>query len=255
MNNIVIIAKRELRKKLVAKAALVSFGIMVIASAALPWVGHLTHPSGKNDYNFQYAALSTDDLKIIATAFNNKFILTGAGATFSQGTSGSGDSSSSHKNYDATLIGPIDHLQIKNVDSSNTQFNLEISAAQTQIFQSLFLQRNLAYQQTLQQFLNTHSVKVTYKGKISTSNYPLAMADSILLYTLILLSSSTLALGVVEEKANKVIEILLSAIKPKELLLGKILGLSIFALLQFIFLGVTSTLSSHFAGANYFHGV
>lgn len=170
MNNIVIIAKRELRKKLVAKAALVSFGIMVIASAALPWVGHLTHPSSKNDFKFQYTALSVDDLKIVAAAFNNKFILSGADATFSPTTSNSATGNTSKKNFDATLVGPIDHLQIKDVDSSNTQFNLEINSAQTQIFQSLFLQRNLAYRQTLQQFLNSHSVKVSFKGKISTSN-------------------------------------------------------------------------------------
>ena len=52
-----------------------------------------------------------------------------------------------------------------------------------------------------------------------------AFAAVIILYTQLLTFGYLLASGVVEEKASRVVEVLLSTIRPRDLLAGKIIGL------------------------------
>ncbi|MHA3946397.1 ABC transporter permease [Cellulomonas bogoriensis] len=59
---------------------------------------------------------------------------------------------------------------------------------------------------------------------------------SVLLFSLIS-AGSVIAMGVVEEKTSRVVELLLSTIKPSQLLAGKILGIGVFGLLQVLVLG------------------
>lgn len=58
---------------------------------------------------------------------------------------------------------------------------------------------------------------------------------SMLFYALILTSSSMLLNNISKEKENRTLEILLSSIKPRQLLAGKILGLGLVGLLQMVF--------------------
>jgi ABC-2 type transport system permease protein len=59
---------------------------------------------------------------------------------------------------------------------------------------------------------------------------------SLLLFGLIG-SGSMIAMGVVEEKTSRVVEILLATIKPTQLLAGKILGIGLYGLFQVVVLG------------------
>ncbi|TRW43379.1 ABC transporter permease [Georgenia yuyongxinii] len=69
------------------------------------------------------------------------------------------------------------------------------------------------------------------------ATYGVAMAMiSVLLFALIG-SGSLIAMGVVEEKTSRVVEILLATIRPTQLLAGKILGIGIYGLFQVVVLG------------------
>ena len=61
-----------------------------------------------------------------------------------------------------------------------------------------------------------------------------AFTASILLYGLLVVFGIAVAQGVVEEKASRVIEVLLSTIPPRPLLIGKILGIGVIALVQLV---------------------
>ena len=63
---------------------------------------------------------------------------------------------------------------------------------------------------------------------------------AVLLYIALLLYGQMVAAGVVEEKSNRIIEILLSAIRPRELLFGKVLGIGLIGLVQLLLLGVVA---------------
>lgn len=62
----------------------------------------------------------------------------------------------------------------------------------------------------------------------------LALIASIFLYGQLITYGIYVAMGVVEEKASRIVEILLATIRPRELLAGKILGVGLVGLLQLV---------------------
>ncbi len=62
----------------------------------------------------------------------------------------------------------------------------------------------------------------------------LAMAAGFLLYFMLISSGQMVAQGVVEEKSSRVVELLLSTLRPSQLLAGKVLGIGLTGLLQFV---------------------
>ncbi|MFI5782531.1 ABC transporter permease [Nocardia sp. NPDC051570] len=68
----------------------------------------------------------------------------------------------------------------------------------------------------------------------------MAYATMLVLYGALLLFGVLVAQGVVEEKASRIVEILLATIKPAHLLWGKILGIGALGLLQTALLGVVA---------------
>jgi ABC-2 type transport system permease protein len=67
--------------------------------------------------------------------------------------------------------------------------------------------------------------------------YGVAMVAIILLLITLITGSQMIAMGVVEEKSSRVVEILLATIRPTQLLAGKILGVGAYGLLQVTVLG------------------
>jgi ABC-2 type transport system permease protein len=69
-----------------------------------------------------------------------------------------------------------------------------------------------------------------------------------LLYTLLALLGQFVAQGVVEEKASRVVELLLATMRPWQLLAGKILGLGLLGLAQIVLLAVIGVVAAGVAG-------
>jgi ABC-2 type transport system permease protein len=61
-------------------------------------------------------------------------------------------------------------------------------------------------------------------------------------------SGTMIAMGVVEEKTSRVVEILLSTIRPTQLLAGKILGIGLYGLFQVVVLGAALVLATRILG-------
>ncbi|WP_454084553.1 ABC transporter permease [Georgenia sp. Marseille-Q6866] len=92
------------------------------------------------------------------------------------------------------------------------------------------------------------SVESEEEGDDFGPRYLVAMlAISLLLFALIG-SGSLIAMGVVEEKTSRVVEILLATIRPSELLAGKILGIGIVGLAQVVILSVASAVPAWATG-------
>lgn len=60
----------------------------------------------------------------------------------------------------------------------------------------------------------------------------------VLMYMAVILYGVQVAQGVIEEKANRVMEIMIGAVRPAQLLAGKILGIGSLALSQFVLFGI-----------------
>jgi len=93
------------------------------------------------------------------------------------------------------------------------------------------------------------SVNVSETGEETDSNkgmmYVLGFFLGVLIYMFVLIYGMQIMLGVIEEKTSKVVEVLVSSVKPFQLMMGKILGIASVGLLQFLIwallIGVLST--------------
>lgn len=70
----------------------------------------------------------------------------------------------------------------------------------------------------------------------------------ILLYASLILFGNLVAQGVVEEKSSRVVEVLLSTVRPWQLLLGKLTGLCVVGLIQVLIVSVIGLVVSAIAG-------
>lgn len=76
----------------------------------------------------------------------------------------------------------------------------------------------------------------------------IALVGTILLITAIMMGGSMVAVGVVEEKTSRVVELLLATIKPLHLLWGKIIGIGAIAMAQVLLLGATAVIAGRMTG-------
>ena len=72
------------------------------------------------------------------------------------------------------------------------------------------------------------------KETITEVYMAIAYLSSFLIYMFIFMYGSMVIRGVIEEKTNRIVEVIISSVKPIELMLGKIVGIALVALLQFL---------------------
>ncbi len=68
----------------------------------------------------------------------------------------------------------------------------------------------------------------------ATVNYALGFLSGILIYIFIFVYGNQIMQGVIEEKSSRIVEILVSSLKPFQLMMGKIIGIGAVGLTQFL---------------------
>ncbi len=84
--------------------------------------------------------------------------------------------------------------------------------------------------------LDVNTVKILDEGEEKTSAIlavGIGYIMAILIYMFLLMYGSMVMRGVVEEKSNRIMEIIVSTVKPIDLMIGKILGIALVGLTQF----------------------
>ncbi|MCB0489598.1 MAG: ABC transporter permease [Cyclobacteriaceae bacterium] len=97
--------------------------------------------------------------------------------------------------------------------------------------------------------ISIQSINLSASGQEKSTDtkvlFGIGMAGGILIYIFIFVYGAQIMQGVIEEKTSKVVEVIISAVRPFQLMLGKILGLASVGLLQFlIWIILISTVSS-----------
>ena len=111
---------------------------------------------------------------------------------------------------------------------------------------------------SLKTSINLKSVNLSDSGEEKDSNtgmlYVLGFVLGVLIYMFVLIYGMQIMLGVIEEKTSKIVEVLVSSVKPFQLMMGKILGIASVGLLQFsiwaILISVLSTATLSMFGLN-----
>ncbi|HET7466446.1 MAG TPA: ABC transporter permease [Candidatus Dormibacteraeota bacterium] len=91
------------------------------------------------------------------------------------------------------------------------------------------------------------SIQLVYldpDAAIKTQRTVVGVFVAALLYVALVVYGQMVAQGVVEEKANRIIEILLATVRPRQLLLGKVVGIGLVGLLQLALLGATALITA-----------
>jgi ABC-2 type transport system permease protein len=82
------------------------------------------------------------------------------------------------------------------------------------------------------------TVKLSEGGQEKSSNTgivsAIGMAGGILMYMFIFIYGAQIMQGIIEEKTSKVVEVIVSSVRPFQLMMGKIIGLASVGLLQFL---------------------
>ncbi len=117
--------------------------------------------------------------------------------------------------------------------------NLESNLAER--IRELKLEQYKIDAETLKNLKTTVSLKQvdlteTGEEKLGDSgiNYTIGFALGILIYMFILIYGIQIMHGVIDEKTSKIVEIIVSSVKPFQLMMGKIIGIASVGLLQFI---------------------
>lgn len=90
--------------------------------------------------------------------------------------------------------------------------------------------RNTSRVKTLQVGDNDKEGKETSVGAYMAIGY----ISSFIIYMFIFMFGSMVMQGVIEEKNNRIIEVIVSSVKPMQLMIGKIVGIALVALTQFV---------------------
>lgn len=104
--------------------------------------------------------------------------------------------------------------------------------------------------------ISLKSINLTESGEEKDSNtgmlYVLGFVLGVLIYMFVLIYGMQIMLGVIEEKTSKIVEVIVSSVKPFQLMMGKILGIASVGLLQFliwaVLIGVLSTATLSYFG-------
>jgi ABC-2 type transport system permease protein len=98
------------------------------------------------------------------------------------------------------------------------------------------------------------SVNPPTEDEVDSSRIGLAIVMKVLLFLLLQTYGGWVVQGVTREKASRVVEVLLSAITPRQLLFGKLLGIGVVALAHAVVLIATALVAAQIAGLDVLDG-
>jgi ABC-2 type transport system permease protein len=89
--------------------------------------------------------------------------------------------------------------------------------------------------------------------KSNSQELAVGIITSVLIYMALLLNGQAVAQGVVEEKASRVVEILLATVRPWQLMIGKVLGLGVVGLIQVAVIALSGVAAGVATGSLHLH--
>jgi ABC-2 type transport system permease protein len=100
--------------------------------------------------------------------------------------------------------------------------------------------------------ISLNPIQVTDTGDKNANvgaNIGVGIACAILIYISLIIYGAQVMRGVIEEKTSRIIEVIISSVKPFQLMLGKIIGVGLVGLTQFAAWIILSILATKIAGA------
>lgn len=172
------------------------------------------------------------------------------------------DSLNGQTGYDAFLILPANVIErpaginFLSRDAGTMNLEMYITESLDEIIEQERLERlNMGDLKTILKDVEVHSTLATSRlndsGEIENSSsivsFAIGMIMSVLLYFFLLMYGQMVMTSIVEEKSNRVLELVVTSVKPLQIMMGKIIGVGLVAVTQLgiwavIIIGASTTL-------------
>ena len=238
---VALIARRELRTRLQQKGYRASVAItmlIVIAVCVVP-----SFISGSNKAKTYDIGLSAPPASL-ATSLTSTAARLGVKLRLHDTTPTRAESMVRTGDWDAAIVG-TSVLAAHKTDAAIGIIQQAHAGAQV----NAQLRRAGLSQAQIQQALRITPLHVRATGvDESAQRTTIATVAVIALFTQLVAFCTWVAMGVVEEKSSRVVELILSSVRPMQLLAGKLLGIGALALGQVTLIGVVALIAANAAG-------
>lgn len=235
-----LIIKREYLERVRRKSFIIStilMPVLMIAMMILP--GIIAATSGPENKSIAVIDRSGAVAPVLTAAPSSQ-----TGMTFTA-VADNIDDAKANTDYDAVMVIESDvvqnndHITLYSEDALSMQTEQMITQLVGQAIEARRLQ---AYNiENLPQILasvqpDVHITTVNNEGQTSSSiaNYMTGLVMMMILYMFILLYGQMVMTSIIEEKNNRVLEVVVSSVRPGQLMLGKILGIGAVAVTQML---------------------
>lgn len=261
MNKILIIIEREFLKRVQKKSFIILTLTMPVIMAALVCVP-LWLSSLEDDEQQHVAVVDPSGQYLQALQGSRSFVFTKVPVL-------TADMRSDDSPYDAVIVitGDLVHNNGKVVIYSNKEVAANLldyvqlhlnEAVQKRKLAATGIARLDQIIDDVQQEVPVQTVKWSEEGGEQASSTVIAIAVgfiiTMLIYMFVLSYGAMVMQSVVEEKTNRIVELMVSSVKPFQLMMGKIIGIMLVGLLQMaiwgVLLAVILTVASVYFGAD-----
>lgn len=242
-NPILLIIKREYMSRVRRKSFIIStllMPVLMIVLMALPAI--IANIAGPEDKKVAIV----DNTGFISKAFLNNDNMMFEVSDLPV------DSLKLHDEFDAILVIPEnvvdrpDNLVLYTQGSPSLQTEMYIAQILNNAIEQVKLSRydieNLdKIISEVQTHVNIRTIRIdgeVEKESSSMGSYMIGMILALVLYMFIMMYGQMVMTSIIEEKNNRVLEIVVSSVKPVKLMLGKILGIGAVAVTQIVIWGV-----------------
>lgn len=251
MNSIFLIAQREFKNRVQKKSFLIATIVIPLIFPAI--MGALVYFFMKQKNNAEKAVIHYVDESNLFNAESSNFIFKKFNGTLDNAK----ESFSHDESFGLLYIPAIDLYEPKGIrlytkvnpsptDLGNLEQMIE-GTVKDKKMQALHINKNVL--DSLNTKISIETITISNTGQEQTSHsgvlFGIGMVCGILMYMFILIYGMQIMQGIIEEKMSRVVEVIVSSVRPFQLMMGKILGLASVGLLQFlIWIVLISTLST-----------
>jgi ABC-2 type transport system permease protein len=242
---IALVARREFTQKLREKSFLISMSVTVALVVLVAVVPPLLGMGGRSSYTL---AVSDAGALPVAQAADRGAEAFDVGMTVRELSPAKAAAALDDGDVDAVLAAR--GLQSK--EEPEEELVGIVQTAEREVRQAQALDRAGLRDAEVQQALNPPPLRVSTTEAVDPDRDrkgTFAFVAVLALYTQLLTFGYLLASGVVEEKASRVVEVLLATIQPRDLLAGKIVGLGILGFAQTLVLAGAGLIAATATGA------
>ncbi|WP_147916247.1 ABC transporter permease [Ruania zhangjianzhongii] len=250
LTTIALVARREFRARFLTKSNLISLAVMVVVIVAGVLVANyfVNQDDGSADYTVGVAA----EVEDLGTQLEAEGAAAGSTIDVQVMTRDQAEPALA-EDLDAFLAGDPARPEMLVEETADGQLlSLVSSAVRAHVLASAVAELG-GDPDEVSQAVNSAAPQVEAISTDGPSGqfgpaYLIAMVTIALMLFALISTGSLIAMGVVEEKTSRVVEILLATIRPSHLLAGKILGIGLVGLTQVVLLGAAAAVPTALTG-------